>query len=59
MRRTLTATLASALLLVGAPAFADVAPPPGEAIEAACFYAAAIGVLVVAVWLVYRARRRR
>jgi hypothetical protein len=59
MRRTLTAALASALALVCAPAFADVAPPLEEKIETACFFAFAAGILAVAVFVLYRVRRRR
>lgn len=59
MRRTLTAALASALALVCAPAFADVAPPPEEKMETACFFAFAAGILAVALWVVYRVRRRQ
>jgi hypothetical protein len=59
MRRTLTAALASALTLVCASAFADVAPPPEEKIETACFFAFAAGILAVALWVLYRVRRHR
>jgi hypothetical protein len=59
MRQTLSAALVGALTLMSVPAFADVVPGPDEIAAVALFGVFGAGVLVAAVWLVCRARRRR
>jgi hypothetical protein len=59
VRRTLTATFATALLLVCAPAFADVVPSAEEEVGVAGVSAVVASIVLAAIWLVYRARRRR
>jgi hypothetical protein len=59
MRRALTAALASVVSLVSLPAFGDVIPEEDETVQVACFVLFASTVLLAAVLLALRARRRR
>jgi hypothetical protein len=60
VRRALSVALVAAASLRCLPAFADVVPDPSETVSAVCFLAVALAmVLLVAIWIVVRVRRRR